>query len=292
MVNTISTGTGADSERITELKAFDDTKSGVKGLVDAGITQLPRIFRVEPSVINEQPISDATKVTIPVIDMGASRSTAILQKVHEACSEWGFFQVINHGIPDSLMERAIDGIRKFHEQDSDAKKHLYTRDETRKVIYNTNFDLYQAPSANWRDSLYCLMAPVPPHPHELPAICRDVVINFTEEVMKLGVTIFELMSEALGLEPNHLREMGCSDGLYMLGHYYPECPEPESTLGVSKHTDSGFLTVLLQDQTGGLQVLHQGQWVDIQPIPGSLVVNLGDMSQATYYQRQVQKCVP
>ncbi|CAN1279482.1 1-aminocyclopropane-1-carboxylate oxidase homolog 1 [Linum perenne] len=281
-------------DRNIALKAFDDTKAGVKGLVDAGFSKVPTIFlHSQPntdsvsksaSVINEEPVSDAAKFTIPVIDLGGinedphSRSSAI-EKVHNACSEWGFFQVINHGIPDSLLEDAIDGIRRFHEQDSEAKKDFYSRDETRKVMYNTNFDLYQASAANWRDTLYCLMAPVPPLPHHLPTICSDELISYSEEVMKLGLTIFELMSQALGLEPNHLRDMGCAEGLYVLGHYYPECPEPELTLGLSKHTDSSFLTVLLQDQTGGLQVLHQGQWVDINPIPGSLVVNLGDMSQ-------------
>ncbi|CAN1840991.1 1-aminocyclopropane-1-carboxylate oxidase homolog 1 [Linum perenne] len=278
-------------DRNIALKAFDDTKAGVKGLVDAGFSKVPTIFlhsqpntdSVSKSASGDSGSPDAIP-TIDLKDLGGinedphSRSSAI-EKVHNACSEWGFFQVINHGIPDSLLEDAIDGIRRFHEQDSEAKKDFYSRDETRKVMYNTNFDLYQASAANWRDTLYCLMAPVPPLPHHLPTICSDELISYSEEVMKLGLTIFELMSQALGLEPNHLRDMGCAEGLYVLGHYYPECPEPELTLGLSKHTDSSFLTVLLQDQTGGLQVLHQGQWVDINPIPGSLVVNLGDMSQ-------------
>jgi len=94
--------------------------------------------------------------------------------------------------------------------------------------------------------------------------------------------LFELISEGLGLQTGHLNEIGCSEGLMLLGHYYPPCPQPELTVGLPKHADSDFLTVLLQDQIGGLQVLHQDHWVDVPPTPGALVVNIGDLLQASY----------
>lgn len=99
--------------------------------------------------------------------------------------------------------------------------------------------------------------------------------------MRLGSCLFEVLSEALGLGSNHLEEMGCAEGLAVLSHYYPPCPEPELTFGTSKHSDNDFLTVLLQDQIGGLQVLYEDQWVDVPPVPGALVVNVGDLLQAS-----------
>ncbi|KAJ0803178.1 putative deacetoxyvindoline 4-hydroxylase [Helianthus annuus] len=163
----------------------------------------------------------------------------------------------------------IKGVVDFYEQESEVKKQWYTRDMSGKtrviynnnsrVIYNNNFDLYAAPVTNWRDTFYCTMAPNPPEPHELPPPCRDILLEYSKQVMKLGVCVFELMSEALGLDRNHLVDIGCADGLAVLGHYYPSCPQPELTIGTQDHTDNDFITILLQDHIGGLKVFYQDQ---------------------------------
>ncbi|WOG95377.1 hypothetical protein DCAR_0414693 [Daucus carota subsp. sativus] len=83
--------------------------------------------------------------------------------------------------------------------------------------------------------------------------------------MKLGRSLFELLSEALGLDRNH---------------YYPACPEPERAIGSSKHADNDLITVLDQDHIGGLQVVHQNLWLIVPPVPGALLINIGDFMQA------------
>ncbi|KAM5553101.1 hypothetical protein ABKV19_025360 [Rosa sericea] len=273
-------------DRKHELKAFDDTKEGVKGLVDAGITEIPRIFYHPPEECSIDNTSDSEEVrfSIPVIDLeGLSDPTKrkeIVAAVGEASETWGFFQISNHGIPFDVLEEMKDGVRGFHEQDTEVKKQFYTRDHSSSpFVYNSNFDLYSAPATNWRDSFLCYMAPTPPKTKDLPEVCREILVEYSKQVMKLGKLLFELLSEALGLKLTHLNDIDCSEGLLVLGHYYPTCPQPELTIGTSKHADNNFISVLLQDNIGGLQVLHQNNWVDVPYVPGALVVNLGDLLQ-------------
>ncbi|KAM0030521.1 putative deacetoxyvindoline 4-hydroxylase [Helianthus debilis subsp. tardiflorus] len=272
-----------DYDRKAELRAFDETKTGVKGLVDAGITEVPRIFHLpSPENLNSQ----QHEVTLPTIDLQGIDNNPIqrkevVEKVKDALESWGFFQLENHGIPINILEAMKKGVKDFHEQDTEVKKQWYTRDMSgmTRVIYNSNFDLYAAPVTNWRDTFYCTMAPNPPQPHELPPPCREILLEYSRHVMKLGVCLFGLISEALGLDPNHLVDIGCADGLGVLGHYYPSCPQPELTIGTPEHADSDFITILLQDHIGGLKIFYRNQWTDVPPIPGALVVNAGDLLQ-------------
>ncbi|KAL2458020.1 1-aminocyclopropane-1-carboxylate oxidase3 [Abeliophyllum distichum] len=274
----------SDYDRKSEIQEFDDTKTGVKGLLEKGVSKIPRIFFHDQYVLEKKSVSGIPEYTIPVIDFeglnkDAAKRKEIVDKVKFACESWGFFQIINHGIQASIMEKVIEGIREFHELETEVKKQYYSRDIKRKISFNSNFDLLQAPSANWRDSIYLNMAPDPPEPEEIPEVCRDIMIEFTKQVMKVGSFLFQLLSVALGLKPDHLEDMGCAEGLALLCHYYPMCPQPELTLGTSQHADGDFLTVLLNDQVSGLQVLHQNQWVDVPPVRGALVINIGDLLQ-------------
>ncbi|KAK7257048.1 hypothetical protein RIF29_30739 [Crotalaria pallida] len=275
-------GGATTNDRLHERKAFDDTKAGVKGLVDAGVAKIPSLFHHPPDKSLKS--SYLGHVSIPVIDLSdignkdQSTHQEIVSKIREASETWGFFQVVNHGIPVSVLEEIKDGVMNFYEQDIEVKREFYTR-QPKPFAYNSNFHLYSSPALNWRDTFMCYLAPNAPKPEDLPEVCRVILHEYGKHVMKLGITLLELLSESLGLNPEHLKGMGCADGLVTLGHYYPPCPEPELTMGTTKHSDNDFLTVLLQDHIGGLQVLYRDKWVDIPPVPGALVVNIGDLLQ-------------
>ncbi|KAL4567417.1 hypothetical protein LXL04_023001 [Taraxacum kok-saghyz] len=256
------------NDRPDELKAFDETKTGVKGLVDAGIRQVPPIF-LHPQETSRK----ASGVEIPVIDLESADRASTVEKIREASENLGIFQIVNHGIPVSVMDEMVQGVRRFNEQDVEVKKGLYTRDLSKTLVYNSNYDMYTSPALNWRDTFFSFMAPSPPPPEELPEVCRDIQIEYSNEVMKLGGVLFRLFSEALGLNENHLGDLDCGKGLLFSAHYYPACPQPDLAMSTSTHTDDGFLTVLLQDEIGGLQIRHQNQWVDVPPTPGALMMS-------------------
>ncbi|GAU25267.1 hypothetical protein TSUD_17800 [Trifolium subterraneum] len=273
----------ANSEiRLKELKAFDETKLGVKGLVDAGITKIPQIFHHPPDKTKKS--SNPTGYTIPVIDLAninddSSARKRVIESVRDASETMGFFQIVNHGILVSTLKEMEDGIARFFEQDSEVKKKFYTR-ESKPFKYNSNIALYTASLTCWKDSFLCNMVPNPPKPEDLPDVCRDILVEYLNQVMKLGTLLLKLLSEALGLNPTYLIDFGCADGLFAIGNYCPPCPEPELTMATMTHADADFITVLLQDHIGGLQVLHKDIWIDVPPLSGALVVNIGEFMQA------------
>jgi isopenicillin N synthase-like dioxygenase len=81
-------------------------------------------------------------------------------------------QVVKHGIPLEVLDEMLEGVRRFNESEVETKKKYYTRDVSKKVVYNSNFDLYEGPAANWRDTMLVSMAPEPPNLDELPVACR------------------------------------------------------------------------------------------------------------------------
>lgn len=109
--------------------------------------------------------------------------------------------------------------------------------------------------------------------------CRREVSEYMKHIDGVQEKLSELFSEALGLGSDYLASTGCFKSRSLACHYFPICPEPHLTMGGTKHSDLGFLTLLLQDSVGGLQVNHQNVWIDVPPVKGALLANIADMMQ-------------
>lgn len=137
-----------DSTRLNEIKKFDESKLGVKGLLDSGITTIPTFFHHPPENRPVPKPKNRPQLTVPVIDLSKNRST-VVEEIKRSSSTLGFFQIVNHGVPVEL----IDSVKKFFEESNEYKMKFYHREAGKGAAYSTNFDLYQSKAASWRDSL-------------------------------------------------------------------------------------------------------------------------------------------
>ena len=116
------------------------------------------------------------------------------------------------------------------------------------------------------DTLRVKLGPKMADHDQIPEICRNEVIEWDREIKRLGEVLSGLMCEGLGVETWRLKEMTCLEDTTMLGH-----------------TDPDVFTVLLQDNVGGLQVKYGEDWVDVKPVPGALIINVGDLLQVNQF---------
>lgn len=113
--------------------------------------------------------------------------------------------------------------------------------------------------------------------------CREIVKEYSKGVVELCRTLMKMISISLGLEEKYLEKaFGGEEGVgaCLRVNYYPKCPQPDLTLGLSPHSDPGGITVLLPDvDVSGLQVCNAGQWVTVKPAPHAFIINIGDQIQ-------------
>jgi len=124
---------------------------------------------------------------------------------------------------------------------------------------------------------------------DLPAF-RETMVGYLQSCDRLGQWLLQTFCRGLGEHADYLREhFGDDHTSFVRMNHYPLTDlltEAEAAtvtdlgdMALHHHSDSGALTLLLQDDVGGLQVEHGGEWIDVEPIPGALVVNTGDMMQ-------------
>ncbi|XP_050231001.1 codeine O-demethylase-like [Mercurialis annua] len=224
---------------------------------------------------------------VPVIDMNKLLSEdSELDKFHNACKDWGFFQLINHGVSSSLVETMKLEAKNFFNLPTDEKKKFDVRDGESEG-YGQTFVASEEQKLDWSDMLYLTSLPVHLRKDYLmpkfPLPLRTILEAYSEEMKNLSMKILNVMAKALRIEPSDdLVGVFEPEGWQSIRlNYYPPCPQPELVVGISPHSDASGFTILLQaNETEGLQIKKDGKWVSIQPLADAFVINVGDMFEA------------
>jgi len=241
---------------------------------------------------------------VPVIDVGplvdagplggaVGDRERVAAQIDGACRQSGFFYVVGHGVDAGLQERLQTLSREFFRRPSEEKQRIamsrggrawrgYFRvgDELTSGKPDQKEGLYFGQERATDDPLVAAGTPLhgPNQFPENPAALGEVVLEYMAALTELGKRLMAGIALGLGLSETYFDEHGTRDplALFRIFNYPP--PSPGSDLwGVGEHTDYGLLTILLQDDTGGLEVKSGSSWIAAPPIPGSFVCNIGDM---------------
>ncbi|KAJ7519621.1 hypothetical protein O6H91_20G046700 [Diphasiastrum complanatum] len=244
----------------------------------------------------QQPPAD----DIPIIDLAPiARNDAIglakvVDEMGRAAEQWGFFQIVNHGVPLSLLDELETVATKFFHLPVHEKRRMqrslqnplgyYDGELTQNVRdWKEVFDFasggklelpaYSEPD---RDEVDIYENKWPANPPEFRTVCE----KWGAAVNLLAHQLLELLSQSLGLPADCLTTHFQNHMSFMRLNYYPKCPNPDLVLGVSRHKDVGALTVLVQDDVGGLEVRRKdGEWIRVTPHRDAFVINVGDLFQ-------------
>ncbi|KAM7259958.1 hypothetical protein ACFE04_015699 [Oxalis oulophora] len=273
----------SDNDQFSQqVKSFMDSKAGVKGLVDSGLVKLPRIFVQPPEHrSSNNSSSNVVGLTIPVIDMKNldDRRKQIVHEIRKAAETWGICQLINHGVPTDVIDGVLDGVNNFHEQPQEIKNEFYEREQKKILDLNVSSKPAQPIPLGWMDVVVFSFPDQQLAEDKIPQVCRKAIYDYTEHIFQLKDTLTQILSEALGLCPDYLANIECMRSMLLFGNCYPACPEPHLALGSNYHVDPHFLTILAQDNVGGLEVVHDNQRLIMPCIHGSLILNFGSMMQ-------------
>jgi len=240
---------------------------------------------------------------IPIIDLynlaNANSSLEVTAAIRKACLDFGFFYVVNHGIADDLQAKVLEKLWQFFNLPVSKKEEIHRRDGFRGYFSKEEEHSIEYGCTEWKEGIYyfreftnvpkerketvfCGFNPWPSGEY-VPEF-QDVMQEYFKRTQELASKLLSCIALSLGLEGDFFTKKFTDDPFAQLAmfHYppHPASRDGHEVWGVGRHTDYGALTILLQDDVGGLQVeTKDGSWIDVPPIPGSFVINLGDMME-------------
>ncbi|KAL6635368.1 hypothetical protein ACP70R_028039 [Stipagrostis hirtigluma subsp. patula] len=223
--------------------------------------------------------SPSSAATIPVVDLGGDDHGEAVELIMEAGRQFGFFQVVNHGVPDEVMSEMMSAAEEFFMLPTEEKMTHYSTDGKKLPRFHTSIGNDDEKLLYWRDCLKLGCYPFEQFKHqwpEKPASLRAALEAYTAVARAVALRLLRLTAAGLGLDDGHFEGQLSGGPVIMNVNHYVPCPDPSVTLGLAPHCDPNLVTLLMANGVAGLQTRHGGGgWVDVEPLPGALVVNFG-----------------
>ncbi|KAL3430498.1 hypothetical protein BDV09DRAFT_189191 [Aspergillus tetrazonus] len=231
---------------------------------------------------------------------GAAKAK-LVQQVRESCEYNGFFQITGHRIPRELQVRVMNAAKRFFalplEEKMAIDKNFNSFNRGYELLRSQMLEVGTGPELKeglyigeeiGTDHPYYINGRLNSGPNQWPATVPDAEefrrtsMEYYHAVYELAKDVLAVLALTLDVEESFFDPLTEGGVATMRMLHYPSQPKDEDeklNRGIGAHTDFGCITLLLQDEVDGLQVLDapSGQWLDVQPVPGAYVVNLGDL---------------
>ena len=237
---------------------------------------------------------------IPIIDVQLLRDGSVdgrrrvTEQIGRACKDVGFFYIANHGVSQDTVDRAFNASAQFHAQPQAAKNlltiNMFHRGYIAAKSYALNSGLKPNLSESWvmmhelaEDDPDRLAGKPLQGPNQWPEGLpgwKDTILAYNTALERVGHALLPAFAVAIDLPAAYFEAMFRKPTTFLrLLHYPPQPPtSPDNQFGSAPHTDYGCITILAQDDVGGLHVRNRsGEWIAAPPVPGTFVVNLGDV---------------
>ncbi|KAK3157118.1 hypothetical protein QOZ80_2AG0116410 [Eleusine coracana subsp. coracana] len=240
---------------------------------------------VRSEIKAEGVIVDAEGYNLPIVDMSRLLSPEFSDeeavKLGSACENWGFFQLVNHGVESVLLQQIKDDITEFFSLPLEEKLAVAIQPNGVQG-FGHHFVFSKEQKLDWVDLLFLATRPVEERSLDFwptkPSTFRDTLDKYSLEMANVSRQLLKYMANSLGVDQDTLLDTFKGQPQSVRINYYPPCFQADKVLGLSPHTDGVGMTFLLHvNDVQGLQIKKDGKWFSVESMPGALVVNIGDV---------------